>query len=150
MPHTERRSRKALGVFHVLIGIGALGGGFGAIMDPTGGAMGISTDVLRNSPFDSFLIPGLFLFIVIGLFNVIAGVTAWRGYRYQAYVSGVLCAILSLWIIVQVYMMWAINYLHVIYFFVGVAGVLWAALYAARDRLFPFSVLEEWHKVSDV
>lgn len=150
MRHAKRVSRIALGVFHLLIGLGALGGGFGAIMDPSGGAMGISTEVLRNAPFDNFLIPGLFLFIVIGVGNVCAAVTAFRGYAFQGYVTGALSVIMVLWIGVQVYMLWEYNYLHVVYLFVGIGGTAWAGIILARRRLFPFSLFCPWRYVSDV
>jgi hypothetical protein len=54
-----------------------------------------------------------------------------------------------LWIIIQVYMLWTINWLHVLYFFVGGVGLLWATIRAAKDKIWPFSVLGDWHKVSD-
>jgi hypothetical protein len=150
MPQPKKSSFIALGVFHLLIGLGAMGGGFGAIMDPSGEAMGMSVDVLRNGPFDSFLVPGLFLFIVIGVGNVVGAITAFRNARYQGYVTGGLSGILVLWIVVQVYMLWDANYFHVLYFVIGLIGLLWGGILAFKQRLFPFNKLEEWHKVSDV
>jgi hypothetical protein len=143
----QRRNRHVyLGVFHLLIGIGALAGGFGAIMDPSGDAMGISTEVLRHSPFESFLIPGLFLFVVVGMGNVGGAISAWLRFYYQAYVSGALSGILVLWIVVQVYMLRAMNVLHVVYFVVGVLGLVWSSVLAYRLRLFPLDKLFPWQE----
>ena len=145
----ESRSCKALGVYHLLIGLGGVAGGVGAVIDPSGAAMGISTEALKTGPFESFLIPGLFLLVIIGLANVAAAICAWRRIRIQAYLTGGLSVVMVGWIIIQVYMLWSINVLHVVYFFVGVIGLVWAGVLAAKEKLWPFSVLGPWHGVSD-
>ncbi|MEO1260961.1 MAG: hypothetical protein AAFZ15_19330 [Bacteroidota bacterium] len=51
--------------------LSALPAGWSFISDPSGGIIGISTDLLDDSPFADYLIPGLLLFIVLGLFPII-------------------------------------------------------------------------------
>ena len=131
----------ALLVLHLFMGISAAGGGIGALMDPSGAAMGISTDVLKRGPFEDFLIPGLFLLLVNGIGNLAAAAAAWRRYRLQAYPSGSLGGIMMAWIVIQVYMMQAVNFLHVIYFFFGFAAALLGFLLAMKQRLFPLNLL---------
>ncbi|MGE5654689.1 MAG: hypothetical protein ACM3ZQ_10605, partial [Bacillota bacterium] len=60
---TLRRIQKAL---LLTVGIGALSGGAMAIYDPSGALYGAPTEILRTGPFTNFLIPGLFLFFVLG------------------------------------------------------------------------------------
>jgi hypothetical protein len=48
-------------------GAGAVYGGIMLITDPTGWKLGLNTSLLQHSPFDDFLIPGLILFIVLGI-----------------------------------------------------------------------------------
>ncbi len=47
--------------------VAALYGGFSLVFDPTGALLKIGDEVLVNSPFSSFLIPGLILGVVLGL-----------------------------------------------------------------------------------
>ena len=49
-------------VLEILIGVGALGGGTYAVM----GARGVPREWLNGSPFKSYLVPGLFLVVVVG------------------------------------------------------------------------------------
>jgi len=50
--------------------ISAIPAGWAMFMDPSGKQIGIPLDILEFSPFRDFLIPGLFLFIFLGLFPV--------------------------------------------------------------------------------
>ena len=48
-------------------GLSGLAGGFGLAMDPSGAALQIPTEWLYGSPFKDYRIPGLILFIVLGV-----------------------------------------------------------------------------------
>jgi len=50
--------------------ISAIPAGWAMFTDPSGMKLGIPMDVLELSPFPDFLIPGLFLFIFLGLLPV--------------------------------------------------------------------------------
>jgi len=101
------------------VGIGALFGGMLGITDPYGVSFGMSTDLLRRGPFTSFLIPALFLFIVIGLGHLIAFVFVKQRLKLHAYVSGGVGCILMAWIVIQCYILQTVNILHVIFFLIG-------------------------------
>lgn len=49
------------------LSVGALFGGFMLLSDPSGGALKMPLSALKNSPFPDFLIPGLILFVFMGL-----------------------------------------------------------------------------------
>lgn len=49
------------------LAIGAIGGGGVLIISPSGELIGMPLSELKNSPFNSFLIPGIILFSVLGL-----------------------------------------------------------------------------------
>jgi hypothetical protein len=119
------RTRKALVVLHWVVGIGAVGGGLAGVADPTGAAVGISVEALERGPFHDFLIPGLFLMLVLGFGNVVAGILLRRRPgRPAGLISLGLFAVLVLWIVVQVYVMGVANavWLHWLYLMVGFAG----------------------------
>lgn len=116
---------KVLGIIHIFVGIGALFGGMAAILSPSGSAVGITaSEALQNGPFTDFLIPGVFLFVVLGLGNITAFITAKLNNKYQPYISGGFGVILCLWIIIQCYMLYMINVLHIIFFVIGLMLIL--------------------------
>ena len=49
------------------LGLGAIGGGGALIISPSGELMSMPLSLLDKSPFDSYLIPGIILFFVLGL-----------------------------------------------------------------------------------
>lgn len=122
-----------------IVGIGALLGGAMAISDPYGVTFGMPTDALKNGPFTSFLIPGLFLFIVIGLGHLISFVAVKRKLRFHAYISGGVGCILMAWILIQCYILQSIHYLHIIFFLIGLSEGVIALYMLVKLKLFPFS-----------
>ncbi len=128
--------RRILIALHLFIGLGAMAGGLSALLEPTG-PMGISTDMLVNAPFDTFLIPGILLFGLIGLGNLAAAAPALMSRRWAGYSSGAMGCVLIGWIVVQCVMLEAVNALHVIFFCLGaVQGCLALAL-LALEGLWP-------------
>ncbi|NJB72347.1 hypothetical protein GGR42_002838 [Saonia flava] len=49
------------------LGLGAIGGGIVLIISPKGELIGIPLSEFKNIPFNSYLIPGIILFSVLGL-----------------------------------------------------------------------------------
>ena len=49
------------------LGLGAIGGGIILIISPDGALIGIPLSEFKNIPFDSYLIPGIILFFVLGI-----------------------------------------------------------------------------------
>jgi vacuolar-type H+-ATPase subunit I/STV1 len=109
---------KLLILLHFFVGIGALYGGGVAVLNPVN-PMGISVDVLQNSPFSSFLIPGIILFLVVGVGNIFAAAVLIKRFKYSLYISHFMGLALVGWIVVQCIMMRTINILHTIYFAIG-------------------------------
>ena len=64
---TTTTARNLLLLLLALLGLGALGGGGVLIASPSGKLMGMPLSLLAGSPFHSFLIPGLLLFLVLGV-----------------------------------------------------------------------------------
>lgn len=106
-------------VLHVLVGAFGLMGGYAAISEPNG-PFGISLDVLKNGPFRNFLIPGLTLFIVIGLGHIITSIAVIKKFKYYMYVEGIIASITLGWIVVQCWIMQEINGMHIAIFSIGV------------------------------
>lgn len=54
-------------VLHLFIGLNASAGGLLMIIKPDGSLLGMQKDWLINSPFECYLIPGLILFLMLGI-----------------------------------------------------------------------------------
>jgi hypothetical protein len=91
-----------LGSLQAFTAIGAIPAGYGLLMDTTGQGVGMSTELLENSPLDSFLLPGLFLLLVNGLAHLVGAWFTFTRHKYAGYTGFILGVILSLWIIIQV------------------------------------------------
>jgi hypothetical protein len=65
-PKTARNIHLLLLAF---LALSAIGGGAALIISPSGKLLGgLPLSILKNSPFTDFLIPGIILFVVLGLF----------------------------------------------------------------------------------
>jgi hypothetical protein len=94
----------ALLVLTAVQAAGAIGGGVGLVRDPIKN-IGMPLSMLEGSPFKDYLIPGLILLIVVGLFSlfVFAGLLRrWRPAWWLALASG---GGLIIWIITEVAML---------------------------------------------
>ncbi len=104
--------------------IGAFLGGWSFINDPTGGDLNIPLSYLEHSHFNNFLIPGIVLFTVNGLFGLLTLLwTAfeWKKYTWLIILQGIL---LIGWIIVQMILLREIYYLQFIFGGIGLALLL--------------------------
>ena len=136
------RSR-ILFALHLFVGIGAMAGGLAAITNPQE-PMGISTATLKNSPFSNFLIPGILLFCVIGLGNLLSAFFFRYKSKYQGYVSSVFSWALVIWIVVQCIMLGAVNILHIIFFTIGLIQAGLSAKLLFEHRLFPTNIVMDF------
>ena len=120
-----------LGALQAFIGLGALGGGFMLVRDPTGIALGLPISFLEGSPFSDFLIPGIFLLAVNGVGSMIGAGISFTRRQYAQEIAIVLGAILVAWIVIQVFIIRSFHWVHVLYFILGVVE-LWIGLYIRR------------------
>lgn len=130
---------------HLFVGIGAVFGGMAAILNPQK-PLGISIEALKNSPFDDFLIPGIILFTIIGLGNIIAAIAIYFRSKFHCYISSVFNWALVIWIIVQVIMLRSVAAPHIIYFIIGLIGVVLSTIILFQQRLFPTNLVIDFYK----
>lgn len=106
---------------HVLVGMGACLGGISALLNPKEPMPGVSVELLKQSPFEDFFIPGLILFFLFGICNLIAACSYLSKRPIQSYFGIVLGSGLVIFIAVQCFMLQMINSLHLLF---GVIGLL--------------------------
>jgi len=126
----------SLFMLHLLVAIFAFFGGWAAISRPLD-PFGISTDMLVNSPFDTFLIPGLLLFIVIGLGQLVAAASILFRSHYQACVSFFTGGVLVIWLLVQVLMIRTVELMHIMTAVIACIQIALSLALMFKERLFP-------------
>ena len=133
-------ARKWLIFWTLFIGIGAVAGALGMIIDPSGKALHMDgmlpyfqvlpfADVL----FQDFLFSGFALLLVNGLTNLTAAVLLLRKKKLGVILGGLFGVTLMLWSCIQFYI-FPLNFMSTIYF---VFGLCQAVTGYAAWRLFP-------------
>lgn len=100
----DRRSAAAYLLLAALIfqGLSGLAGGFGLIADPTGASIGLPIEWLEGSPFGDYLIPGVILFVVLGIFPLLAAGALWQQHARARLAAFLVGAGLTIWIGVEI------------------------------------------------
>lgn len=108
-----------LGALQVFVGVTAVLGGFELVSDPSGAKVHIPQELLNNSPFTDYLIPGLVLLTVNGLGNVLAGIVTFLRNRTAGNLAIFLGAFLVLYITTEVLIVGLQNISQPLYFVLG-------------------------------
>lgn len=134
-------ARNTLVLLLLFLGIGAMFGGGVLIISPSGELFGMPLSMLQYSPFHNFLIPGLFLFGILGLipigisfalmkrpiapfaerFNLFKDM--YWGWTYCIYTGFALL----IWIQMEMVFLRAVHWAHTLYVFVAIL-ILFVAL----------------------
>jgi hypothetical protein len=138
----------ALTVLLSLLGIGAAVSAAALIEAPDGHLIQLPLNLLANSPFTDFLVPGILLFVFIGVYPLVVAYSIWRrpgwhwpdtinpfGTFHWSWAASLAAAVaLLVWITVQI--QWVpIGFLHVLYL-VWAAAILVIGLLPATRRYF--------------
>lgn len=125
----------ALIVLQFILGIGALFGGGALIVSPSGKLLHMPMYLLQYTPFQSFLIPGIILFSILGVYPILIAFaliyekpkrfaewlnfdhTSFWAWSHSLYIG----FILIIWITIQMYLLRSIGFVHVLYIFIGLA-----------------------------
>lgn len=139
VPHTTRPWQLYVTVgLLAFVGIGALPAGLAFIVDPSGALLGLPADLLNSPIFPDFLVPGLFLFFVIGIGSLLAAAfLLWRPawgwpnrlnpFRRQQWHWALAFAVgctLMIWIVVQLFSITLDSFLQPFIFAIGAAIVM--------------------------
>jgi len=128
-----RVSRKSFLVLEFFNGLSALAGGIGLILNPDGKALGMNVEMLSATPFESFLILGIVLFVVNGLGNITGAVLTLRKHNMSAYVAAFLGFVLMVWIVSQVAWIGYQSFLQPLYFITGLAQLILAYVFVVKN-----------------
>ena len=140
-------TRNTLLFLLAFLGIGAIGGGGALIVSPSGQLLRMPLSMLEKSPFSSFLVPGIILFLVFGIAPCILIFSLLRktgnkfaerlnffrdmhwSWSYSIYVG----FSLIIWIQLQMVFLGGVHWLHTFYMFYAVAIIFVALLPQVRN-----------------
>ncbi|MFX3646750.1 MAG: hypothetical protein ACE3K2_16950 [Paenibacillus sp.] len=136
-------------LMHGILGVGAIVGGSMLIINPTGNMVNLPESLLLNSPFSSFLFPGIILLLVLGVMPIMIAIaliryTPWAlgerlnlyPDRYWAWTFSLYTGFaLIIWIMAQVYWIQDVSIIHLVYFAWGV-GIQVVTLLPAVQRIY--------------
>lgn len=142
-------SQKVLVFLLLFQSLSAIGGGAALVIRPDGRLLNLPVTLLKHSPFKDFLIPGLFLLIVLGLLpaytiyallkrprcRLLEALNPDRAIHWSWWLAFLVGILLILWIDFQVMFIRSVSILHLIYSLLGVAIVLLVNLPATRQFL---------------
>jgi hypothetical protein len=139
------KSKKIRNIFLIILGflgIGAIGGGVVLIISPTGELIGIPLSEFKNIPFNSYLIPGIILFLVLGLIPLLLiiallkkpesklaeRINLFKDMHWSWTFSIYIAIMLIGWIQIQMVFLQSVHWLHTFYMFYAVAIIIIALL----------------------
>ena len=94
----------------MILGIGALVGGYAMIDDPTGISF-FKQDLREYIIVPDFFLPGLFLFIFFGLCTFVFLIGLWMNYRAGWILAMVISVTELLWILIQVILLYKVGFI---------------------------------------
>ena len=120
-------------VLQSLLGFGAFISGGLLVAAPDGSLMQMPLKMLQYSPFFNFLIPGIILLVLLGLYPMAVAYALWRKpawrwpdginpfkYMHWGWAASLSTGVILLvWITVQLVMLRSLAFLHVLYFVWG-------------------------------
>lgn len=134
---------KQLLIFDFAMAIFGAVGAVAALVPGGAKSMGVSTDLLVHAPFDTFLIPGIFLLLVIFGGNFISGVLLSKKRNIGAYLSAFMGFITGIWIIAQWLLMAAVFPIQLIFMLISLLQFILSVWLIQKHKLpFPFSAYQ--------
>jgi hypothetical protein len=136
-----------LGALQAFIGVTAIAGGFRLVSNPNG-TMDIPVGWLINSPFTSYLIPGLVLLVVIGFGNVLASIVSFLKMRYAGGIAVILGTFLIFFMTIEVWFVGLRNFLQPLYFILGAIVLILGLKLFKLFIAVPMELESKTHKLS--
>ena len=119
----------ALIFLHIFLGLNGLAGGLAFVLAPDGHLLQMPFSHLRNTPFSSFLIPGLLLLFFLGVYPLAVAYSLWKRpawrwpdalnpfkWTHWSWAASLAAGVIAIiWIVVQI--QWIpVGFLHVFIF----------------------------------
>ena len=138
---TERRPITIilLIILLVFLGLGGFIGGIPMQMDPSGESMGLPPELLEGLPLNDFILPGLFLIVVMGIIPIIIAFGVWRRTRWAWGATLAMGGVLVVWIVFQILLWGFPDPIQIFYLMLGLVILAMGLLPSTRAYLRPNS-----------
>lgn len=101
-PAAMGRFAKATLSLEVFLSVGAIGGGIALMLGPRGEILPLPLTPLQGSPFETYFVPGLILFAVLGLGPLVAARLVWIRHPLAPIAAVVIGVALLIWVAVEI------------------------------------------------
>lgn len=122
-------------ILHILLGVGAVFGGGALVLSPNGSLLQMPLELLKYSPFQSYLVPGIILLLLLGVLPLIVSfflltkkqckiteiLNIYKQVHWSWTFSLYIGFMLILWISLETYIIQAVAFVHVFYIILGLA-----------------------------
>ncbi len=116
--------------FNFLTGIS---GGLRLIIDPSGKMIQLSSSLLTNSPFQNYLIPGIALFVFVGLISLFTAILATKRTKYYQYLIILEGIALLIWISVEMIITHTFHpVLHLTYIIISTILIIFGLMFQKK------------------
>lgn len=100
-------------------GSAAIGGVLGVVFE----GAGLPVEYLRGTPFDSFVVPGLILGVVVGGTQLLAAITSHRNHARWSVLGATAGFGMVIWIFAELALLGEFSWLQVVYFALGLGEI---------------------------
>jgi len=100
--------RYVLGVLLAFAALNAFGGGYYGMS----GAEGVPLEWLEGSPFQNYFIPGLVLFVVVGISFLVASVAVFSRLHFARAASFASVLIVFIWLVIQLFIIGYVSWMQ--------------------------------------
>jgi hypothetical protein len=104
MAKHDKRARTIALVLLLFLGLTALPAAIILVVDPEGLSMGLPKELLNQTPFSNFLIPGIILGLFNGILSLLIAFVVFRKHRHQSILVLFQGAVLTIWLTAEVLM----------------------------------------------
>jgi len=118
---------------HLFNGISALFGGGALLLAPDGSYLKMPTEMLKFSPFSNYTIPGLILFVVLGIGSLITSLVVIRRVRGYPFLTIFMGFAFAIWISVQILMLRQVHFLHILYGTIGIILIIFGIFLRRKE-----------------
>ena len=136
-----KQAQKSYSLYFLMIlmlfqGLSGLFGGIALVIDPSGELLQMPLSMLAGSPFNTFLIPGIILLIILGIFPMVIFYGLWKRTNWAWSGALMVSVALIIWIGVEI---WMIGYhseppLQLIYGLLGLILLVLVMLSSVRNQ----------------